>query len=190
MPSASRLSTRLWQLVGGDCHAPPRSLRLRRCRAVGSVVTQVVRATWKKAAKWVAGSFPLNAVRIRALRSAGYRVGRSVYIGEGLHVTDELFSNVCSLSIGDRVAIAQRVIIVLASHPNESRLKTLVPPVFGQVTIKDDVWIGTGAIILPNVTIGEAAIVGAGAVVTKDVAPRTVVVGNPARTLRSIDDPS
>jgi acetyltransferase-like isoleucine patch superfamily enzyme len=149
----------------------------------------VGKAIRKKSAKWVAGSFPLNAVRVRALRSAGYRVGRSVYLGEGLHITDELFSNICSLSIGDRVAIAQRVIIVLASHPNESRLRKLVEPVFGQVTIQDDVWIGTGAIILPNVTIGEAAIVGAGAVVTKDVAPRTVVVGNPARPLKSIAEP-
>jgi acetyltransferase-like isoleucine patch superfamily enzyme len=151
---------------------------------------RISRAIRKKSAKWVAGSFPLNGVRVRALRSAGYRVGRSVYIGEGLHVTDELFSDICSLSIGDRVAIAQRVIIVLASHANESRLRTLVEPVFGHVMIQDDVWIGTGAIILPNVTIGEAAIVGAGAVVTKDVAPRMVVVGNPARPLRSIDDPS
>jgi acetyltransferase-like isoleucine patch superfamily enzyme len=153
-------------------------------------VIQVIRGIRKKSAKWIAGSFPLNGVRVRALRSAGYRVGRSVYIGEGLHVTDELFTNVCSLSIGDRVAIAQRVIIVLASHPNESRLRKIVEPVFGHVTIQDDVWVGTGAIILPNVTIGEAAIVGAGAVVTKDVAPRTIVVGNPARPLKSIADPS
>jgi acetyltransferase-like isoleucine patch superfamily enzyme len=153
-------------------------------------VIRVGKAIRKKAAKWVAGSFPLNAVRVRALRLAGYHVGRSVYIGEGLHVTDELFSDVCSLSIGDRVAIAQRVMIVLASHPNESSLRTLVQSVFGHVTIKDDAWIGAGAIILPNVTVGEAAIVGAGAVVTRDVPPRTVVVGNPARPLRSIDQPS
>jgi acetyltransferase-like isoleucine patch superfamily enzyme len=148
------------------------------------------KAIRKKSAKMVAGSFPLNGVRVRALRSAGYHVGRSVYIGEGLHVTDELFSDACSLSIGDRVAIAQRVLIILASHPNESRLKTLVQPVFGHVDIRDDAWIGAGAIILPNVTVGEAAVVGAGAVVTKDVAPRMVVVGNPARPIRSVDAPS
>jgi acetyltransferase-like isoleucine patch superfamily enzyme len=148
------------------------------------------KAIRKKCAKMAAGRFPLNAVRVRALRSAGYHVGSSVYVGEGLHVTDELFSDLCSLSIGDRVAIAQRVIIVLASHPNESRLKAIAPPVFGHVAIEDDAWIGAGAIILPNVTIGEAAVVGAGAVVTKDVPPRTIVVGNPARPLRSVDEPS
>jgi acetyltransferase-like isoleucine patch superfamily enzyme len=148
------------------------------------------RAIRKKSAKWIAGSFPLNGVRVRALRSAGYRIGRSVYLGEGLHVTDELFSDLCSLSIGDRVAVAQRVMIVLASHPNESRLRTNVQSVYGHVAIEDDAWIGAGAIILPNVTIGKAAIVGAGAVVTKDVAPRTIVAGNPARPLRSVDEAS
>jgi acetyltransferase-like isoleucine patch superfamily enzyme len=152
------------------------------------VQIHILRAIRKKAAKWIAGSFPLNAVRVRALRAAGYSVGRSVYIGEGLHVTDELFTDTCSLSIGNRVAIAQRVMIVLASHPNESRLRTVVQSVFGHVAIGDDAWIGAAAIILPNVTIGAAAIVGAGAVVTKDVAPRTIVVGNPARPLKSVDD--
>jgi acetyltransferase-like isoleucine patch superfamily enzyme len=151
---------------------------------------RIARAVRKKSAKWLAGSFPLNAVRVRALRSAGYDVGKSVYIGEGLHVTDELFSDPCSLSIGNRVAIAQRVMIILASHPNDSRLSNLVQSVFGHVAIGDDAWIGAGAIILPNVTIGEAAIIGAGAVVTRDVPPRTIAVGNPARPLRTIDDPS
>lgn len=145
-----------------------------------------VRGLWKKLAKAIAKSFPLNAVRISALRAAGYRVGRSVYLGSELHVTDELFSNACSLSIGDRVAIAQRVLIILSSHPNNSRLREQVGVINGKVTICDDAWIGAGAILLPDVTVGERAIVAAGAIVTKDVPPRSVVAGNPARVLRSI----
>jgi acetyltransferase-like isoleucine patch superfamily enzyme len=145
-------------------------------------------AVRKKLAKAVAKGFPLNAVRILALRSAGYRVGRSVYIGIELHVTDELHSDACSLSIGDRVAIAQRVLIILSSHPNNSRLREHVGVVNGSVTICDDAWIGAGAILLPNVTVGEQAIVAAGAIVTRDVPPRTIVAGNPARLLRSIDE--
>ncbi|WP_110650526.1 DapH/DapD/GlmU-related protein [Salinicola peritrichatus] len=59
-----------------------------------------------------------------------------------------------------------------------------------RVDIGHDVWIGHGAIVLPGVTIGNGAIVGAGSVVTKDVAPYTIVVGNPARPLRPrFDDP-
>jgi acetyltransferase-like isoleucine patch superfamily enzyme len=66
-------------------------------------------------------------------------------------------------------------------------LASLVPTVRGQVRIEDDAWIGTGAIILPNVTIGTMSIVGAGAVVTRDVPPYTVVGGVPARPLKKLD---
>jgi acetyltransferase-like isoleucine patch superfamily enzyme len=159
-------------------------MTLREDRAHG---TSIVRATRKKIAKAIAKSFPLNAVRISALRAAGYGVGRSVYVGTELHVTDELFSDACFLSIGDRVAIAQRVLIILSSHPNNSRLREEIGDVNGAVTIGDDAWIGAGAILLPNVKVGEQAIVAAGAVVTKDVPSRTVVAGNPARVLRKLD---
>jgi acetyltransferase-like isoleucine patch superfamily enzyme len=146
------------------------------------------RAVRKKLAKGIAKSFPLNAVRVAGLRAAGYGVGRSVYLGTELHVTDDLYSDTCYLSIGDRVAIAQRVLIILSSHPNNSKLRGQVEDVNGSVTICDDAWIGAGAILLPNVTVGEQAIVAAGAIVTKDVPPRTVVAGNPARVLRSLDE--
>ena len=53
--------------------------------------------------------------------------------------------------------------------------------------IKDDVWIGAGVIILSGVTIGECSVIGAGAVVTKDVEPYTVVAGVPARKIRDIN---
>ena len=58
----------------------------------------------------------------------------------------------------------------------------------GPVVIHDDVFIGKGAIILPGVSIGPRAIVGAGAVVGRDVPPNSVVVGNPARVVRSLDE--
>jgi acetyltransferase-like isoleucine patch superfamily enzyme len=138
--------------------------------------------------KNVAKNFPLNAVRVQALRAAGYEVGHSVFLGAELHVTDSLHSDACSLTIGDRVAIAPRVTIVISSHPNSSRLLAKVGAVKGQVTICDDAWIGAGAILLPNVTVGEQAIVAAGAIVTKDVPPQTVVGGNPARTLKPLDE--
>ena len=52
------------------------------------------------------------------------------------------------------------------------------------ITIKDNVWVATGAIVLPGVTIGEGAVVAAGSVVTKDVEPWTVVGGNPAKFIK------
>ena len=56
------------------------------------------------------------------------------------------------------------------------------------VRLGDDVWVGSGAILLPGVTVGDGAIVAAGAVVTRDVEPRTVVGGNPARFIKRIGD--
>lgn len=53
--------------------------------------------------------------------------------------------------------------------------------------IKDDVWVGAGVIILSGVTIGECSVIGAGAVVTKDVEPYTIVAGVPARKIRDIN---
>ena len=141
----------------------------------------------KKFWKAIAKSFPHNTVRAWALRAAGYQVGHSVNVGVELHVTDALHSDECSLSIGDRAAIGQRVLIILSSHPGRSRLREEIGAIHGSVTICEDAWIGAGAILLPNVTVGEQAVVAAGAVVTKDVPPRTVVAGDPARHLRSLD---
>lgn len=55
------------------------------------------------------------------------------------------------------------------------------------IRIGADCWIGGGATILGGVTVGDGAVIGAGSVLTKDVAPRTVVAGNPARLLKSVD---
>ncbi len=57
------------------------------------------------------------------------------------------------------------------------------------ITIGDDVWLGGGVIVLPGVTIGENTVVGAGAVVTRDLPANVVAVGNPARVVRTLDGP-
>jgi maltose O-acetyltransferase len=66
------------------------------------------------------------------------------------------------------------------AEPRRAKWETALP-----ITIKDNVWIGGGAIVVGGVVTGENAIVGAGAVVTKDLPPNTVAVGNPARVVRS-----
>lgn len=84
------------------------------------------------------------------------------------------------ITIGDCVCIGEDVRLLTGTH-------SLSSPTFDLVTkpiaIKDNVWIATGAIILPGVTIGEGSVVAAGAVVTKDVEPWTVVGGNPAKMI-------
>ena len=61
-----------------------------------------------------------------------------------------------------------------------------ITPPSRPIIVGDNVWIGTRAIILPGVTIGDGAVIGAGAVVTKDVPARSVAAGNPARILRTL----
>jgi acetyltransferase-like isoleucine patch superfamily enzyme len=151
-------------------------------------VTRVAKMVRKKVLTRVAHGFPLNRVRVWALRRAGYDVGEQVHIGEAFVVVDELDVNKCQLSIGDRAAIAPRVLVVLASHPNNSRLRAEVGDTLGSVVIGADAWVGAGAIILPNVNIGEQAIVATGAVVRADVPARAVVGGIPAQIIRRLDE--
>jgi len=141
----------------------------------------------KKACKSLASHVPGNGLRVWLLRQAGYLVGSGVYVGEGLIVVDELDES-DNVTIGDRASLAPRVTLVTSSYPNESRIRSFAPTGRGPVAIGRDAWLGTGAIILPNVSVGEGAVVGAGAVVTRDVAPFTVVAGAPARVLRRLPD--
>jgi len=139
-----------------------------------------------KFGKELAKNFPLNNIRVLGLRICGFDIGSKVYIGEDLIIASIISDNSCNLIIGDRVSIAPRVTIVLSSDANWSKLMEKVAPIRSKIKLEDDSWIGTGAILLPGVTIGEGAIVGAGAVVNRDVPPHTVVVGVPAKVLKSI----
>jgi|AGTN01.1.fsa_nt_gi Acetyltransferase (isoleucine patch superfamily) len=123
-------------------------------------------------------SFP-NKLRPLLLRAAGARVGEKVYIGK-LCVFDDNFPEL--LTIEDHAVISSGCMIF--AHDVSTEEATV-----GEITIKRGAYIGMGAMILPGVTIGEKAIVGAGAVVTKDVAPGTVVVGVPARPIERRSGP-
>ncbi len=89
------------------------------------------------------------------------------------------------VSIGDNVLIGPGVTILSASHNTNANLPMRTSsPEFGYVDIGSDAWLAARCIILPGVTIGNGAIVSAGAVVTKDVEPMTIVGGVPARVIR------
>jgi maltose O-acetyltransferase len=105
-------------------------------------------------------------------------LGKNSYINMGATLLDN-----APIRIGANVMIGPNVQIYTAAHALAADeriqgMETALP-----VTIEDKVWIGGGAILLPGVTIGREAIVGAGAVVTKDVPAGARVVGNPARIL-------
>ncbi len=140
----------------------------------------------KKILKMLAQSAPGNQLRISLLRKCGYHVGADTYVGPGLVIADELDDVESEVRIGDRVAIGPRVTLVTASAPNNSRLKSIFGTVRGPVTVEDDAWIGAGAIILPGVTIGKMSVVGAGAVVTRDIPPNSVSMGVPAKVVKQL----
>ena len=142
---------------------------------------------YKKLLKTLVRLIPGNRVRIELLRMAGFSIGNQVYIGEDLIISEILEDRSEKLVIEDRVAVAQRVTLVTSSDANWSRLGATFPAVRGRIHIKHDAWIGAGAILLPNVTIGEMSVVGAGSVVTEDVPAYTVVAGVPAKIIRKID---
>ena len=141
---------------------------------------QLMKKIIKKVFKTLSAIFPSNTLRINLLRLCGYRIGDQVYIGEGFLVIDKLQDR-GNLTIGDRASIAPRVTFITASDPNNSRIISYVSCKYGRINIGNDAWIGTGSIIMPDVIIGEGAVVGAGSVVTKNVDPYTIVVGVPAK---------
>lgn len=107
-------------------------------------------------------------------------IGKNVFINSGCHFQDQ-----GGIEIGDGVLIGHNVVIATINHaldPAKNRKNEYHP-----VKIGSNVWIGSNATILPGVTIGEWAVIAAGAVVTKDVPPYTIAGGVPARTLKQID---
>lgn len=107
------------------------------------------------------------------------RIGKNVFINSGVMMTD-----LGGITIEDNVLIAPRVNILTVNHPEnpDERRGLILSPVL----IRKNAWIGAGATILPGVTVGENAIVAAGAVVSKDVPPNTMVGGVPAKVIKTI----
>lgn len=116
--------------------------------------------------------------------SPSINLGREVVIGPSFHIT-----SINDISIGDHTLIGKWVTITDNSHGSTDSLSTITPPISrplkskGKVEIGSNVWIGDKATILPGVTIGNGAIVGANAVITHDVPPYCIAVGNPAKII-------
>jgi acetyltransferase-like isoleucine patch superfamily enzyme len=106
-------------------------------------------------------------------------MGKNVFINH-----DCTFLDIGGITIEDEVLIGPKVSLITEGHPlNPAERKALtVKP----IVIKRNAWIGAGAIILPGVTVGENAVVAAGAVVNKDVPSNTVVAGIPAKKVKDI----
>lgn len=114
--------------------------------------------------------------------------------GYQMHVGYRTFANwgltcldVARITIGDDVQIGPNVQLLTATHPLEPEPRRRKWESSKAVTIGNNVWLGGGVIVCPGVSVGENTVVGAGAVVTRDLPPGVVAVGNPARVVRAID---
>jgi maltose O-acetyltransferase len=110
--------------------------------------------------------------------------GYNICLGDGVFLNYNcVFLDVVTIAVGDRTQIGPAVQIYSADHPRDPELRRKGFELGRPVTIGCDVWIGGGAIVLPGVSIGDRAVIGAGSVVTRDVIGGTTVGGNPARPL-------
>lgn len=117
---------------------------------------------------------------VEFLRSRGVQIGENV----NLINTSIDWSHGFLVSIGNRVTLTG---VKILAHDGSTQIPFGVSKV-GKVTIGDEVFVGHGTIILPNVRIGSRVVVGAGSVVSKDIPDNSVAAGNPARVIGSYDD--
>lgn len=110
-------------------------------------------------------------------------LGKNVYANFNLVIVDDI-----DVYIGNNVMFAPNVTITATGHPVHAELRKNGEQFSFPVRIEDNVWIGSGVIIMPGVTIGKNSVVGAGSIVTKDIPENVVAVGNPCRILRPITD--
>ena len=109
--------------------------------------------------------------------------GNNVYANFGLTLVDDT-----DIYVGDKVMFAPNVTVATAGHPIDPELRYQAMQYNIPVHIGENVWIGANSVVLPGVTIGDNSVIGAGSVVTKDIPPNVVAVGNPCRVLREIGE--
>jgi maltose O-acetyltransferase len=164
----------------------------------------------KVAAHFVSRTLPqfsFSRTRTFALRTAGVRIGlRSGILGpieftgagdirELFSVGDDTFISGplhvdlgAEVWIGSRVQLGHHVVLLTINHDMGPSSARCGPQVAAPITIGDGVWIASRVTVLPGVSIGDGAVVAAGAVVSRDVEPNTLVAGVPARLVRMLDD--
>lgn len=113
--------------------------------------------------------------------------GVNLHIGKHFYANyDSIFLDIAPITIGDHVMFGPRVSLYTAGHPIDAGIRSEALEFGEAITVGDHVWLGGNVVIGPGVRIGNDTIIGAGAVVVKDIPAHVIAVGNPARVLRRI----
>lgn len=110
-------------------------------------------------------------------------IGSHVFINFNLTLVDDT-----DIHIGDYCMIGPNVTLATATHPISPRLRKEAYQYNLPISIKDNVWIGAGVVVLAGVTIGENSIIGASSIVTKDIPANVIAYGNPCKVIREINE--
>ena len=114
--------------------------------------------------------------------------GFNISVGERFYANANcVFLDCAPIVVGDHVLLGPAVQLNAATHTLDAETRRRGLEYALPIAVGDDVWIGGGAVVLPGVTIGDRAVIGAGSVVTKDVPPDVVAAGNPCRPLRELE---
>lgn len=118
-----------------------------------------------------------------ARRAHNTRIGKNVYIN-----SNSTWIDTSPITVGDRTLMGPNCSFYSGSHPTDPSVRdgTNGPEAGAPITIGEDCWLGGNVVVVPGVTIGRGCTIGAGSVVTKDIPPFSVAVGNPARVIKPI----
>jgi putative colanic acid biosynthesis acetyltransferase WcaF len=183
-----------------DSPIPPRDLSAYSAAGFDRGAAPITEALWF-VARWMFfdTSFPWpSAVRVALLRVFGARVGQGVVVRGKVNITmpwritigdhvwlgeEVLILSLAPVIIEDSVCVSQRAFLCTGSHDHTKPAFDLITK---PVTLRRGAWVAAQAFIAPGVEVGEGAVVAAGSVVLKNVAPRVLVRGNPAAVVKQL----
>ena len=193
MPDASRPATNAESMAAGlwyDANFDPELLDVRRraasaCHAFNSCDPADAEQA-DRLMRAVLGSVG-HGVTVLAPLTADY--GANVTLGDGCFVNHgAYFMDGAAVTLGRNVFVGPDCGFYTATHPLVAEERNAGWERALPITVGDNVWIGAKACLLPGVTVGEGAVVGAGSVVVRDVPPGVVAAGNPCRVLRPVTE--
>ncbi len=182
--------TNLERMLAGDLYIADDPEIARRLR-------HAMRLTARYQAAYPEDPAEARAILVELLASAGEDVdvrpplhvdyGSNISIGARTFVNYNLTAlDVARITIGEDCQIGPNVQLLTPTHPLEPEPRRAKLEAARPITLGDNVWLGGGVIVCPGVSIGDDSVIGAGAVVTRDIPAGVVAVGNPARPVRTL----